>query len=390
MIRLKASFRVSCLSLLSGITLLTAGCSSTEIVEQPAPLPDVTETVEFDELWSVSVGDGHDDELLQLAPLYAGDTIYAASADGVVMSVATENGDVQWERELDDRIFAGPGADTRQLYVVSSNAELIALSREDGSEQWRTELPTEVLASPQSNGSLVAVQTIDGRLISFNASSGEQLWQYQAQVPALTLRTGAAPLVGGDIVIGSFSNGRVIALSADAGQPVWQYQVGQPQGRTELERLVDIGGQPLVLDSALMVVGYQGKLALIETRSGQEIWSRPASSYYSPAIGGGNIYLASANGDVIALQGSDRRELWIQDQLSWRQVTRPAVSGDYLVVGDYEGYLHALSAENGQLVGQDKFDGDGIRVPVQVLRDGKLLVYGNSGDMAVLELEQDN
>ncbi|KXS53289.1 MAG: protein assembly complex, lipoprotein component, partial [Marinobacter sp. T13-3] len=45
---------------------------------------------------------------------------------------------------------------------------------------------------------------------------------------------------------------------------------------------------------------------------------------------------------------------------------------------------------NGQLVGQDKFDGDGIRVPVQVLRDGKLLVYGNSGDMAVLQLEQDN
>lgn len=390
MIHLKASFRLLGLSLLSGMMLITAGCGTTDTFEQPAPVPEVTETVEFNKLWSLSVGDGHDGELLQLAPLYTGDTIYAASADGVVMSVASEQGDIHWEAELDDRIFAGPGADSEQVYVVSADAELIALARGDGTEQWRANLPTEVLAAPQSNGSLVAVQTIDGRLLSFDTSNGEQLWQYQAQVPVLTLRTAAAPLVGGDIVIASFSNGQVVALGTEAGQPLWQYQVGQPQGRTELERLVDIGGQPVVLDSAIMVAGYQGKLALVDIRTGQEIWSRPASSYYAPAIGDGNIYLSAANGDVIAYRGSDRRELWVQDQLSWRQVTRPAVSGGYLVVGDYEGYLHVLSAEDGSLVGQDRFDGDGIRVPVQVLENGNLLVYGNSGDMAVLELEQDN
>src|SRR5690554_7011275 len=131
------------------------------------------------------------------------------------------------------------------------------------------------------------------------------------------MRTAAAPLVGGDIVIASFANGRVIALTADAGQAVWQYEVGQPQGRTELERLVDIGGQPLVLESAIMVAGYQGKLALVDIRSGQEIWSRRASSFYSPSIGGGSIFLAAANGDIIAYRGSDRRELWVQDRLSW-------------------------------------------------------------------------
>jgi len=390
MMPLKAARRVACLSVLSGIALILAGCGTTDTFEQPDPVPDVDETVEFDRVWSRSVGDGHDGDLLQLAPLYAGDTIYAAAADGVVLSVNTENGKTNWEKELEDRIFAGPGADNQHIYVVSRDAELIALSSEDGSEQWRAGLPTEVLAAPQSNGSLVAVQTIDGRLISFDASNGEQLWQYEAQVPVLTMRTAAAPLVGGDVVIASFSNGRVVALDSEAGQPIWQYQVGQPQGRTELERLVDIGGQPLVLDSAIMVAGYQGKLALIDIRSGREIWSRPASTYYSPAIGGGNIYLASANGDVIAFRGSDRRELWVQDNLSWRQVTRPAVSGDYLVVGDYEGYLHVLSTEDGKLVGQRKYDGDGIRVPVQVLENGNLLVYGNSGDMSVLTLEQDD
>lgn len=384
------SIRSGFLAAASIAAMALAGCSTTDTFEQPAPLPEIDERVEFDRVWSMSVGDGHDGEFLHMAPLYAGDTLYAASADGEVVAVQSENGELIWEQDLDERLFAGPGADARQLYLASRNAELIALSSEDGSEQWRASLPTEVVAAPQSNGSLVVAQTTDGRVIGFDAGTGDQLWQYDAQVPVLTMRTGAAPLVGGDVVIASFANGRVIALTAAAGQPVWQYEVGQPQGRTELERLVDIGGQPLVLDSAIMVAGYQGKLALVDIRSGQEIWSKPASSFYSPAIGNGNIYLALANGDIQALRGNDRRELWVQDQLSWRQVTRPAVSGDYLVVGDFEGYLHVLSAEDGSLQGQVKFDSEGIRVPVQVMRDGNLLVYGNGGKLSVLRLEQDD
>ena len=378
------------LSLLFGVMAVLAGCGTTDTFEQPDPVPDVERTMKLDRVWQTSVGDGHDGEFLQLAPVNAGDTLYAASAGGEVVSVDVEKGRTNWEVELDDRIFAGPGADGGQLYLVTGGAELIALSREDGSEQWRVELPTEAIAAPQSNGSLVAAQTIDGRLLAFGADNGDELWQYDAQVPVLTMRTAAAPLVGGDVVIASFANGRVIALGAEAGQPIWQYQVGQPQGRTELERLVDIGGQPLVLESAIMVAGYQGKLALVDIRSGQEIWSRPVSSYQGPAIGGGNIYLSAANGDVIAFRGSDRRELWLQDNLSWRQLTRPAVSGDYLVIGDYEGYLHVLSAEDGRLVGQRKFDGDGIRVPVQVLENGDLLVFGNGGKMAKFRLGQDD
>lgn len=384
------SLRAGIVSVICGLVVGVSGCSSTDTFEQPAPLPEVRETVELDTLWSMSVGDGHDDQFLQMAPLYAGSVIYAASADGVVVAVTPDEGEVLWQTEYSDRFFAGPGADSRHVYLVTRDAELVALSSEDGAEVWRSSLPTEVLAAPQSNGNLVVVQTTDGRVIAHNAADGERRWQYEAQVPVLTVRTAAAPLVGGDIVISSFSNGRVIALTAADGQPVWQYEVGQPQGRTELERLVDIGGQPLVLDSAIMVAGYQGKLALVDIRSGQEIWSRRASSFHSPALGGGNIFLASANGDVVALRGSDRRELWVQEDLSWRQLTRPAVSGDYVVVGDFEGYLHVLSSSDGSLQGQRKFDSDGIRVPVQLMEGGKLLVFGNGGKMAVLKIEQDD
>ncbi|MFO8140489.1 MAG: outer membrane protein assembly factor BamB [Marinobacter sp.] len=376
--------------LVSLLLLLLAGCSTQDTFEQPVPVPDIDATVEFKRVWSMSVGDGHDDQLLHLAPLYAGDVIYAASADGLLVAVETENGKTRWQRRTEDRIFAGVGGDNNHLYYITRDAELVALTRETGDEIWRSPLPTEGLAAPQSNGALVVAQTTDGRVIGFDASNGERRWQYDGQVPVLSMRTAAAPLVGGDVVIASFANGRVIALTADAGQPVWQYEVGQPQGRTELERLVDIGGQPLVLDSAIMVAGYQGKLALVDIRSGQEIWSRPASSFYSPSIGAGNIFLASANGDVVAYRGSDRRELWVQDRLSWRQLTQPIATGDHLITGDFEGYLHALSLSDGSLQGQVKVDSDGIRVPVQVIEGGNLLVYGNGGRMTVYTLKTAN
>ncbi|WP_309044364.1 outer membrane protein assembly factor BamB [Marinobacter sediminicola] len=366
------------------------GCSTTDTFEQPVPVPEVDSSVALKTVWKMSVGDGHDGDFLYLAPLNAGDVVYAASADGELVAVNSETGKLIWERELQDRIFAGVGGDLEQLYLVTREADLIALSREDGRELWRSALPTEALAAPQSNGSLVVAQTTDGRVLAFDTADGEILWQYDGVVPALSLRAAAAPLVGGDVVIAAFSNGKLMALAADSGQPLWQYEVGQPQGRTELERLVDIAGQPLVLESAIMVAGYQGKLALVDIRTGQEIWSRKASSLQAPMIGGGNIYMSSANGDVVAYRGSDRREVWLQDKLSWRQLTQPAVYENYLVVGDYEGYLHVLSADDGRLVGQTHYDSDGLRVPLQRLANGNLMVFGNGGKLSVFTLRERN
>ncbi|HEA53431.1 hypothetical protein LCGC14_0642300 [marine sediment metagenome] len=372
------------------MALGVSGCSTTDTFEQPVPVPDVDNTVDFNTVWSLSVGDGHDGEFLYLAPLNAGETVYAASADGELLAVNAETGKVQWERELDNRIFAGVGGDQSQLYLVTREADLIALSREDGHELWRSALPTEALAAPQSNGTLVVAQTTDGRVLAFDSATGEKRWQYDGVVPALSVRAAAAPLVGGDVVLASFSNGKLIALSADAGQPIWQYEVGQPQGRTELERLVDIAGQPLVLDTAVMVSGYQGKLALVDIRSGQEIWSREASTLHAPMVGDGRIYLSSANGDVIAYRGSDRREIWRQDALSWRQLTQPAVYENYIVVGDYEGYMNVLSSEDGSLVGQKRYSSDGLRVPFQRLENGNLMVFGNGGKLSALTLKERN
>ncbi len=365
-----------------------AACSATDTFEQPAPVPEVAPSVQLKEVWDIDIGDGHDGSFLYLEPLYTGDMIYAASADGMVYAVEPAKGKVRWKRDTDQQIMAGVGGDQALLFLVTRDARLLALSREDGKEVWNAALPNEALSAPRSNNTMVVTQSIDGKVHAFDTTSGEKLWQYDSAVPALSLRAAASPLVGADLVLASLANGRLMALSAETGQPVWQYQVGEPAGRTELERLVDVAGEPLILESAAMVVGYQGKLALLDVESGREIWSRAASSLHSPMIGNGNIFLAAANGDILALQGQDRRELWRQEELAWRQPTQPIVLGDYLLVGDFEGYIHILSLEDGSLQGQLQYDSDGLRVPFRVMSDNRLLVYGNSGKMSVFSIEK--
>lgn len=366
-------------------TMVLAGCSSNEPFEEPSPLPDVVETVKLDTVWSMSVGDGHDGNFLYLQPTLVGDTLYAVAADGMMVSVSPENGKVFWQHELDRQIMAGVGADRNQLYLVSRNAELLSYGREEGDARWQAELPNEVLAPPQSNGSIVVVQTIDGKVLAFDTASGEKRWQYDGVVPILTIRGTATPLVGSELTLVAFANGQLFGLSSDNGQPLWQYAVGQPEGRTELERLVDVSAQPLVIDNAALVVGYQGSLAAVDIRNGQEIWRRNMSSLRTPTIAYGNVYVTESNGSITAVDGNSRQTVWSQDGLAWRQPSAPTVAGDQLMVGDFKGYLHTLALEDGAFTGQRALDSEGIRVPMLRWQD-LVLVYTNGGRLAAVKV----
>lgn len=369
--------------------LVLAGCSSTENFEEPAPVPQVVGGVTLEQAWSLNVGDGHDGQFLQLRPEVVGGTLYAVSADGVLLAVGPATGDVRWRKDLDQQIMAGVGADSRQLYLVNDNARLLALSRDDGELVWEARLPNEALAEPRSNGRLVIAQTVDGKVLAFDVRNGEMLWQYESSAPALSFRGAAAPVVGSEMILASFSSGALVALAADNGQPVWQYAVGEPSGRTELERLVDVTAEPIVIDSAVLVAGYQGKLALVDLRSGQEIWSRSTSTFHSPGLSRDRLFISMVNGDLVAMDGASLNEVWRQDQLAWRRLTGPLVVSDYVLVGDVEGYVHVVSQRDGGFEGQLRVDKKGIRSPLLLWED-KIIVYGNGGRLGVYTLRERN
>lgn len=371
----------------AGLAGLLAGCSSNDTFEQPKPVPEVESTVWLDEVWDTSIGDGHDDQLLFLQPVISQGELFVVSADGELASLNPETGDYNWEQELDRGILAGVGADADNLYLGTRDGALLALTRDGKEERWSVELPSEILAPPQSNGNVVVVQTIDGKAMAFDVNTGEKRWQYDGVIPVLSFRGNATPWVGPEVTLVAFASGQVYALLSESGQPLWQYAVGEPAGRTELERLVDVDASPVVRDGVVYVTGYQGHVAAVDLRSGQEIWKRQASSFQAPALDYGNVYISGSNGVISGYNLFNRQELWVQDSLEWRQTTGLLPSNGYLLTGDFEGYVHILSQLDGSLRGQLQIDEEGLRVPM-LLDNDLIYIYGNGGELGAYRLRE--
>ena len=361
--------------------VLVAGCSSTGSKElPPAELSKFTEEVRLEKQWSRSIGEGQGETWNQLELAAEGDTLFAADVEGLVVAMNRESGTVLWEQELDKPVSGGVGAAYGLVLVGTLKGEVIALDSVNGEVKWRARVGSEVLAAPVSNGDVVVVQTQDDHVVALDAASGERRWSYESTPAVLTLRGTGAPVVTNRLVVAGLSSGKVIALDAQRGIPVWEQRVAVPQGRSELERMVDIDGGLLLSAGTLYVVTYQGQLAALDLQSGRPLWQRQASSYVGVALGFGNVYLSQANGSVEGIDERSTSALWSNESLARRQLTTPAVFSSNVAVGDLEGYLHLLSQVDGRFVGRERVDSDGLRARPLVVGDW-LYAYGNSGKL---------
>ena len=368
------------------LAVLAVGCSSNSKKELPPnDLPDIQEEVRLDKQWSVSVGDGQGELYNLLTPAADGDRLYAASADGEVVAVDRLTGDKFWETDLDLPVSGGVGAGYGLVMLGTLKGEVIALDASSGEEKWRARVTSEVLSAPATNGDVVVVQTQDDRLIAFDAATGAQRWIYENTPAVLTLRGTSSPVMTNRLVMAGLSSGKVLALDASRGIPVWEQRVAVPQGRSELERVVDIDGNLLLSGGNLYVVSYQGKVAAIDAESGRPLWNSDASSYVGLAQGFGSVYVSLANGAVESIDERSNTALWSNDALLRRQLSAPEVFSSYVAVGDFEGYLHLLSQVDGHFVGREKIDGDGVRVRPLVIGDW-IYAYGNSGKLVGLTI----
>ncbi|MGM0632549.1 MAG: outer membrane protein assembly factor BamB [Pseudomonadota bacterium] len=370
------------------LTMLTGcGIFSSDESEQPRELVDFEHEVELETLWTTRVGNGQGSLFNRIAPALDGDTVYAAAADGTVVAVDRESGDVRWRQRTDQRISGGVGASRGMVLFGTRDARVFALSQEDGSELWSARVSSEVQSAPRTDGDIVAVQTVDGKLIALEAASGQQRWIYENSVPALTLRGTSSPVINGNIVMAGFANGMLAAINAGNGLLQWEERVAVPQGRYDLERVIDIDGNLLLNGGIVYAASYQGNVMGLDSRSGQVVWGEEASSYLGLATGLGNIYYVNDFSHVIAMGRNNVERVWENDDLRLRQLSAPASTGNYLAVGDFEGYVHVLSQVDGDMAGRTRVDRDGIRAPI-VAQGGVLYVYGNSGRLRALRINQ--
>jgi outer membrane protein assembly factor BamB len=351
------------------VTALTA-CSllnDTKKEDVVAPLKELPSgAISLTKQWSRSVGSQGDDALLlALTPAVNGGTIYAANADGGVLAISRASGDVRWKVNVDTSLVGAVGVGADWVFVSPANGGVIALDAASGTERWRAQTSSQVLAAVATDGDVVVAQSTDARVQAFDANTGRARWSYKASQAVLTLRGNSSPVIQSGSVFVAFDNGKIAVLNASTGLMQWERRFIVPDGRTELERIIDVQADPVLTSTDVIVASYQGAIVDIAQESGQIKWEQKASVVHSMATADDVIFLVEGKDTVRALSMTTGNEIWKADGLDNRGLSSPAVLGAYLAVADKRGYIHLLKRADGSYVGRYNIGGNGVRADLQ-------------------------
>jgi outer membrane protein assembly factor BamB len=376
------------LGVLIATLLVLPGCSwikswGDDEPGDPAPLVEFESSLEVRKAWSTRVGDGMGKQGLSMAPAYASGRLYAADYEGRLFVIDAQDGKTVWKQETEQSFSSGPGLDDRHIYMGTIDGRVIAYGRDSGDELWNAQVSSEVLSPPASADGVVVVRCIDGRVFGLDDVSGRRIWVYDRSEPLLTLRGNADVLVRAGIAFIGYDDGSVVSLRVEDGSVIWNQTIVSPEGRTELDRLADIGTQMVIVASDLLVSSYKNRLVSLAADSGRLLWFKDIPSATGVVVDRTQLALSDSSDNLWMLDRRNGSTTWKIDRMSNRGLTRPAFYGNYVVVGDMEGYLHWLDADLGAFVARVRPDKKALAAaPFSVgttlyvlTRKGELIAY---------------
>ncbi|MFL9892787.1 outer membrane protein assembly factor BamB [Paraburkholderia sp. RL17-383-BIF-A] len=361
------------------MTVLTmAACSSTKDERRvPTPLTEFKPVLDVQQAWKASVGKAG---RYLFSPVAVGNAVYAAGANGSVAKIDAQTGQDVWRVKLHDDLSAGVGSDGTLTAVGGLKGDVYVLGA-DGKQLWTAKAPGEIISPPLVGNGLVVVRTVDGQIVAFNAQTGEQKWNYRNRAVPLNLRVSSGMTFAGDAaVLAGFPGGAFAAINLQTGDNYWQTPVSYPKGVTEVERINDVTGPPTLVGSETCAVTFQGQIGCFDANSGRAVWEKAFSSTSGLAQDDRAVVAADDWSVVSAFDVSSGAPLWKNDKLKNRDLSVPFILGHAAVLGDYQGYVHFLSRDDGTLVARLKTDGSPITA-APVLAGETLVVLTHDGDL---------
>ncbi|MFM0554549.1 outer membrane protein assembly factor BamB [Paraburkholderia sediminicola] len=361
------------------MTVLTmAACSSTKDERRvPTPLTEFKPVLDVQQAWKASVGKAG---RYLFSPVAVGNAVYAAGANGSVAKIDAQTGQDIWRVKLHDDLSAGVGSDGTLTAVGGLKGDVYVLGA-DGKQLWTAKAPGEIISPPLVGNGLVVVRTVDGQIVAFNAQTGEQKWNYRNRAVPLNLRVSSGMTFAGDAaVLAGFPGGAFAAINLQTGDNYWQTPVSYPKGVTEVERINDVTGPPTLVGSETCAVTFQGQIGCFDANSGRAVWEKAFSSTSGLAQDDRAVVAADDWSVVSAFDVSNGAPLWKNDKLKNRDLSVPFILGHAAVLGDYQGYVHFLSRDDGTLVARVKTDGSPITA-APVLAGETLVVLTHDGDL---------
>lgn len=369
----------------AGALLVLGGCSlfsGKKPSNPPAPLVEFTQSVKVHPAWTQSIASA---SIFSFSPVVAGDSVYAAAADGTVARIGAANGTVAWRINAGMHLTGGAGSDGTTVAVAGEKGVVLAFDAQ-GKKLWQAQASSEILSAPAVGQGLVIVRSQDNRIAAYDAATGERRWAVLRTLPPLTLRSAPGILIVPQATFVSLPGGRLSALNLTNGGPWWEMAIGDPRGTTELERVADASGTPVIVGREVCAVAYQGRVGCFDAGSGTAHWVKPFSSGVGVGSDGKNVYAADEHGAVSAFTVDSGAVVWQNKQLANRVLTTPVVLGNMVVVGDFEGYIHFLSRDDGALKARIRADSSPV-LPNPVAAGSNVIFQTKSGTLIAVTAE---
>ncbi len=364
-----------------------AGCGifkSTSSVRVPAELKKYSYELDPKSVWRVNTGAGNDDEFFRLAPMQTEANLITIDRDGLLSVLEKNSGKQLWKQKTGLKVRTGANGNDAVIVIGNTSGDINAYSMSEGASLWTVNVNSEVTAISRAVEDSVIVRTKNGYIHSLDINSGENLWSINRQVPDLSLHTQSIPLIKGDKVLVGLDNGQLLALSLKDGKVLWERAIATGRGRTELDRMVDIDGHFVVENDLIYVITFQGNVSAVNIEAGDVIWTKEASSISGVSVDDERVYFTDSDDQVHALDKNLGESFWKQEDMQYRALTLPVVHGDYLVVGDYDGYLHWLAKDDGRVVAREKAGGSILTAPF--VENDRLYVLNSKGSLSMWEL----
>ncbi len=358
------------------------------VVNEPVKLVQIAQPISvLQPVFSTDVGNkkASKKDPLDLQVGYANGQIVTASRGGDLTGFNSA-GERVWSVQAGDQITGGVALDAlSQTAIVSTrNGQIMAFDSTTGAKRWQQQLSGTVLTSALITNNRVILSANDGFLHGLSLQTGQPVWQFATQVPAISVRGSAAPtLLDSKTALLATADGRLHAVTTDSGLPQWSRRVGVGTGSSEVERMSDVDGTPIVDKNQLFAVSYSGQLLGIDLASRQVMFVKEMASLKALAVNNQQVIATSLDGKVAAYDRNTGEMLWESEELAYRHLTNPVMIGNYIAVGDLDGVVHLFDPASGKIVSRVETKGALSSLQVQ---GSRLMTQSTSGQVAIWQL----
>lgn len=275
-----------------------------------------------------------------------------------------------------------PSIHSQIIYTASTGGMVEAIDKNTAKVIWSKQLPEGVVSGPTVQNGYVILGTNRSSVVALKESDGSEVWKTSVSGDVLS-----KPVIAGKKVLAKTIDGNLYALELETGKQAWISDHGTPH------LILKASASPVILGNIALVGFSDGRLNAVDIESGHTVWERGIAYATGasdverlvdidadPLIQNNIAYLGSYQGYVGALSLNDGQFLWQQPASIYKNMV---MDNDALYFTDSEDVIWAVNKQNGQIKWkQVSLKARGLTEPV--LLGKKLIVGDKTGVLHIL------